>query len=345
MLERVRVWAEYSGMKSNRPSRRTILAAAAASVAGICVASSSALGLQEEGLKEAKERSELPPWDGPIIDVHQHTNYLKRPDEALLRHQQRMGVTQTILLPSGSDVNSPATHQGKANGLYAGAGGVETVAPIAAAHPGAYYFFANEVPDLPDARKTLETWLQRGAIGIGEQKFNLACDSPEMEMVYALAQEYQVPVLMHFQYEMFNTGYERFGKVLEKWPKVNFIGHAQMFWANIDADSENVKQSYPKGPVKRGGLTDKYLSDYPNLYGDLSAGSGLNSLIRDEDHARGFIERHQERLLFGSDCPDHLGHWPTCTGASIIAAIRRLSGDEAVARKVLYANAKALLKV
>ncbi len=31
---------------------------------------------------------------------------------------------------------------------------------------------------------------------------------------------------------------------------------------------------YPKGPVTPGGLTDRYLSDYPNLYGDLSAGSG-----------------------------------------------------------------------
>ena len=48
-----------------------------------------------------------------------------------------------------------------------------------------------------------------------------------------------------------------------------------------------------------GGLTDRYLSDYSNLYGDLSAGSGLNALTRDEDHAREFIQRHQYKLIYG----------------------------------------------
>ena len=33
----------------------------------------------------------------------------------------------------------------------------------------------------------------------------------------------------------------------------------------------------------RVGLTDRYLTDYPNMYGDLSATSGLNALTRDED--------------------------------------------------------------
>jgi predicted TIM-barrel fold metal-dependent hydrolase len=329
-------------MTLTRPSRRQVLAASAAAAVA-CLAPPHLLA--QEALTDKQPQDQLPPWDGPIIDIHQHTNYLKRPNDALLNHQQRMGVTQTILLPSGSPIDSPATHQGKANGLYAGAGGMDTVAPIAQAHPNEYFFFANEVPDLPDARKTLEHWLERGAKGIGEQKFNLPCDAPEMDLIYSIAQAYQVPVLMHFQYEMFNTGYERFANVLKKWPRVTFIGHAQMFWANIDANPENAKQNYPKGPVTPGGLTDKYLADFPNLFGDLSAGSGLNSMIRDEDHARGFIARHQDKLLFGSDCPDHLGHGPTCTGTSILAAIRRLSPDEPVARKLLHSNAQQLLKL
>ena len=37
------------------------------------------------------------------------------------------------------------------------------------------------------------------------------------------------------------------------------------------------------------------------MYGDLSAGSGLNALMRDQEHARDFIQRHQDRLLYGSD--------------------------------------------
>jgi hypothetical protein len=31
---------------------------------------------------------------------------------------------------------------------------------------------------------------------------------------------------------------------------------------------------YPKTPVTPGGITDRLLSDYPNMFGDMSAGSG-----------------------------------------------------------------------
>jgi predicted TIM-barrel fold metal-dependent hydrolase len=167
-----------------------------------------------------------------------------------------------------------------------------------------------------------------------------------METVYEVAQAHRVPVLLHFQYEMFNTGYERFWKILEKWPKVNFIGHAQTFWGNVDAGHvDRQRVMYPRGKVTPGGWTDRYLRDYPNMFGDLSAGSGLNSFTRDEDHARGFIERHQDKLLYGSDCSDRVGFGPQCTGASMISAIRRLSPDKAVERKLLFGNANSLFKL
>jgi hypothetical protein len=150
---------------------------------------------------------------------------------------------------------------------------------------------------------------------------------------------------MHFQHETFNTGYERFGDVLKKWTKVNFIGHAQTFWANIDAKHPDQKILYPRGPVTPGGWTDRYLSDYPNMFGDMSAGSGLSAMTRDEDHTRAFIDRHQDKLMFGSDCPDPAGEGPTCTGSSQIAVIRRLSPSKAVERKLLHDNAKKLFKL
>ena len=108
-------------------------------------------------------------------------------------------------------------------------------------------------------------------------------------------------MLLHFQHDRYNTSYERFPRILEKFPKVNFIGHAQTFWANIDAKHPDQKMLYPKGPVTAGGLTDKYLSDYPNLFGDLSAGSGHNALNRDLEFTRSFIARRQDRLMFGTD--------------------------------------------
>ena len=94
-----------------------------------------------------------------------------------------------------------------------------------------------------------------------------------------------------------------------------------------------------------GGITDRYLSDYPNLYGDLSAGSGLNGLTRDEDHAREFIQRNQDTLIYGSDCNDLVGTIPGCQGAQTIATVRRLSPSHAVERKLLYGNAKRAFRI
>jgi predicted TIM-barrel fold metal-dependent hydrolase len=133
--------------------------------------------------------------------------------------------------------------------------------------------------------------------------------------------------------------------MLKKYPKVNFIGHAQTWWANIDKAHTDQNILYPKTRVTTGGLTDRLLSEYPNLYGDFSAGSGLGSLTRDEEQASKFIERHQDKLLFGSDCSDKIGSGKTCLGANIITAIKRISSSKAIERKVLYGNAKSLFKL
>jgi uncharacterized protein len=218
------------------------------------------------------------------------------------------------------------------------------VVKLARLYPEQFVFFANEITDMPGAREEIEKYLKMGAIGIGEQKFRVELDSKHSEMTAELAQQYNVPILMHLMEGVYNRGIERFHKVLEKYPKVNFIGHAQTWWGNIDKKHDQ-KALYPKTKVTRGGITDQLLSAYPNIYGDLSAGSGLNAFTRDEEHMRGFLERHQDKLLFGSDCEDVFGEGPKCQGAQIIAMIRKLSPSKEVERKILYGNAKRLLKL
>ena len=271
--------------------------------------------------------------DDQIIDIHQHTHYSGRSDEDLFAHQRTMGITTTILLPAGSKY-----------GLAADAGGNDTVVDFAKRHPGAYLYFANEVPDFPEASTVIRKYLQAGAIGIGEQKFPVACDSIYIQRIAELAGTFQVPVLLHFEHRTYNIGFERFYKTLEKYPEVNFIGHAQTWWGNID---KNLDQTvlYPKTKVTPHGITDRYLSDYPNMYGDLSAGSGLNALLRDEDHAREFLTRHQNKLLYGSDCSDKFGQLPACSGAQCIAAVKRLAPDQTVVRKLLHDNAASLFRL
>jgi predicted TIM-barrel fold metal-dependent hydrolase len=312
----------------DRWTRRSLLAAAGGGVLATFIRSTS----------------DAADVDEPIIDIHQHTNYHGRSAEELLAHQRTMGITHTILLPAGSLVDSPTTHQGKSNGLAARAGGNETVLEIARAHPREFLFGANEVTDLPNARDEIEKYLKLGAVVLGEQKFHIECDSEASRRLYSLAAEYQVPVLLHFQHQTYNLGFERFGQVLEAFPRTQFIGHAQTWWGNIDKNHEPT-QLYPKGPVTPGGLTDRYLADYPNMFADLSAGSGLNALTRDEDHTRGFFERHQDKLIYGSDCADRFGRGSECQGAQTIATIRRLATSKAIERKLLYENAKKLFRI
>jgi predicted TIM-barrel fold metal-dependent hydrolase len=81
------------------------------------------------------------------------------------------------------------------------------------------------------------------------------------------------------------------------------------------------------------------------MFRDLSAGSGLNALTRDDAFTREFLTRHQDKLLFGSDCNDREGGGPRCQGAQTIAAIRRLASSREVERKLLSGNAKRLLRL
>jgi predicted TIM-barrel fold metal-dependent hydrolase len=270
---------------------------------------------------------------------------LDRSNPDLLAHQRVMGVSKTILLPAGRPLQIPATLNGFANGLQAKALGNEACYTFAKAHPREFCFGACEVPGIPETKSEIEKYLNRGGIMIAEMKFNVDCDGPEMRQIYEIAQAHGVPVLLHFKYRKHNHGLERFHKMLEKCPRVTFLCHAQTWWANIDKNHTDQTVLYPKGPVTPGGISDRLLSDYPNIYGDLSAGSGQNALTRDEDFTRDFLLRHQDQLLFGSDCPDVTGSEPKCIGAKTIATLRRLSPSKAVERKMLYGNAKKMFRL
>lgn len=322
-------------MKEDTTSRRDFIKQAAVAGLGTLLAtaagSSVLAGITDE--------------DNRIIDIHQHTDYWGLTTEQLIAHQKAMGVTTTILLPAGHPVSYGSTHYGVSNGLQAKATANEACYKVAQMYPKQFLFGANEVPDVPGAVQEIEKYLKLGAVMIGEQKFNVECDSPEMQNIYKLAHAYDVPVLMHWQYNMYNRGFDRFHKMLEKYPKVNFIGHAQTWWGNIDRNNLNQNVLYPKGKVTPGGITDRLLSDYPNMYGDLSGGSGLFALTRDEEQAKAFLTRHQDKLLYGSDCADPVGVGEACTGAQQIAAVKRLSPNKKVERKLLFGNANKLLRL
>ena len=206
-----------------------------------------------------------------------------------------MGIAKTVLLPAGSKY-----------GLAANCGGNNTVLALARAHPKDYVFFANELPDIPETKQVIEKYLKLGAIGIGEQKFHVDCDSKYMQGIAEIARDHGVPVLMHFQHETYNLGYERFHKMLEKYPKV-------IHWSRADLLGEYRQKSYTVCDVskrpgeRRAGLTPGCCRIIPTCTATCRRVRDLNALLRDEDHARGFLKGTRPKLLYGSDCSDSEG--------------------------------------
>lgn len=230
-------------------------------------------------------------WGNPILDIHAH---LRQGLDANIVHMDGCGLTKAVLLARSS--------------------AVEQIKSIQAKYPGRFVWSASADITKPDAAEVLTKAVKDGAQGFGELKFHVEADGPELQRMYALAAELNVPILVHFQevphFEgegVWSTGFKRFAAMLKKYPKTKFIGHADAFWANVSADYAE-QESYPSGPIKRGGITDKLLGDYGNLFGDLSANSGNNALSRDAEFTADFLARHQNKLVFGSDCSCQDGH-------------------------------------
>lgn len=283
-----------------------------------------------------------PDWGGPVLDTHLH---LRKDPAACLMHMQGCGVTNAVLLTRAAD-------QGRAKQEME-------------RRPGRYARSVSADPSAPDADKVLREALQGGAVSIGEMKFHVALDSPAMRRVYDIAAEMGVPVMMHIQTfphfpgEMpYNTGYPQFDKVLRAHPRTNFIGHGDLFWAHISADVPT-DRGYPAGPIKHGGLTDRWLSDFPNLYADISANSGNNALSRDTDFTRDFLVKHQSKLIFGSDCgcsdgkgsgvsqnnnPEAARLAGKCVARETLGLLKRLATPE-IFRRLVWENGTGLFKL
>ena len=85
--------------------------------------------------------------------------------------------------------------------------------------------------------------------------------------------------------------------------------------------------AYAAGPVLPGGKVSRLLDAYPNLYADLSAGSGLRALRRDVGHAREFVHRYADRLLFARDYyGSELHEFKANYGTTLVCGFARIWG-------------------
>jgi hypothetical protein len=283
-----------------------------------------------------------PDWGGPVLDTHLH---LRKDPESCFAHIQGCGVTNAVLLTPAREEARAKEEMGK--------------------HPRVFVRSVATDPAQPDAVEVIGKAIQDGAVSVGELKYHLQLDSPEMRRVYDVCGEMGVPVMMHIQNfphfpgELpYNTGYPQFAKIPRAYPRTRFIGHGDLFWAHISADVPT-DRGYPSGPVRPGGLTDKLLSDHPNLYADMSANSGNNALSRDEEFSRDFVVRHRSKLIFGSDCsctdgkgggvsqgrnPEASRLAGKCVASETLGLLKRITSPDCF-RQITWNNGQTLFKV
>jgi predicted TIM-barrel fold metal-dependent hydrolase len=292
-----------------------------------------------------------------FIDIHVHTRLFPGPHrltggtyatpEELIKMLRPHGVKRAVILPG---VNPECAYIPQSIG--------EALA-ICEKHPDFFIPFMNVDPravkNSPDADlgHLMRYWKERGCKGIGEVCASLRFDDPLMENLFRHAQENELPLTFHIAPKMGgyygivdDLGLPGLGGALRKFPRLNFLGHSQPFWAEISGDlTEEKRNSYPKGNVAPGGATVRLFRAHRNLYGDLSpaAGSGYNAIHRDPDFGYAFLEEFQDRLLFGTDICDPRNKLDLIPFLNQAVEKGRIS--RAAYEKICYKNAEKILGV
>ena len=242
-----------------------------------------------------------------IIDCHMHVEWQGHSADDAVRHLDNIGVDKAWVL----------SWQDKDAGLdlyqYLHLS-PESVMRAYRKHPERLIPFCGIDPRRENAHGILRELVDQGCRGYGELKLRLMADNCDLIDMYKLCGKLKLPVLIHIDVPLPHTtmwyagGVDALERALIQCPRTAFIGHGPGFWREISGNAARAKGGYPKGKVTPGGKLHKLLAKYKNLYADLSANSGLNAMKRDVAHARRFLARFHQKVLYGTDCftRDHL---------------------------------------
>lgn len=192
-----------------------------------------------------------------------------------------------------------------------------------------------------------------GAKGLGEISATLPIDGPLYDNYWRQAADFELPVLLHVspwlkgQYGVYDAmGLPGFDRMLEKHPNLKIIGHSMPFWAEMGADLKfEQRNGYPKTKITEEGAVPRLMRKHPNLYCDLSAGSGMNALMRDPEYAARFIEEFSDRIMYGIDASSILCDHQYEFDAFLTQMVETGMISMENYAKILYKNACRLLHV
>ena len=246
-----------------------------------------------------------------FIDIHSHMcrrptfpyhGKLRATPEKLIEFYDWHEIERGVLLPLiGPECSLPQSN--------------EDILEAAEKYPGRFIPFCNIHPQAltndPHAplEDLLEHYKQYGCKGVGEATFNMSFFDPLMQNYFRAVEKSGLPLTFHLAHRLGgcygiydDPGLPGLEETLRRFPKLRMFGHSQTFWAEIgELETVSDRRGYPRGKIEKEGAVPKLFRRCPNLFGDLSAGSGANALMRDPEYAVRFLNEFQDRLCFGMD--------------------------------------------
>ena len=255
-----------------------------------------------------------------ILDVHNHPDWLGYTLPKFLANLDECGIDRSWILPWECPESEYDPYYQRVCAPAPVDGPIPFARALAYRDAAPERFVLGYAPDprRPEALDLLESAISHHGVRVyGELKLRLMLDDWDAVRMYRLCGEKGLPVLVHIDYEFdgesryprpnwwYGGGLAAFARAVRACPETNFIGHGPGFWAHISADGKYDKEAYPQGPVAPESDLVQLLRECPNLYCDISAGSGRNGITRDPESGRAFVTEFQDRVLYGRDCFDN----------------------------------------